>query len=57
MKEPLENAGENLSGKVTEEIDKLQGKFNQILQEEVGDKLEDGWRNGLDRLFNRGKDK
>ncbi len=57
VKEPLENVGENLSGKVTEEIDKLQGKFNQILQEEVGDKLEDGWRNGLDRLFNRGKDK
>ena len=43
--------------KVNDEFDKLQGKFNRILQEDVGDKLEDGWRNGLDRLFNGGKNK
>ena len=43
--EQLEAAGENLGGKVSQEIDKLQGGFNQIMQEEVGDKLEAGWRN------------
>ena len=53
----LEDAGETLGGKVTDEFDKLQGKFNRILQEDVGGKLEDGWRNGLDRLFNGGKNK
>ena len=51
--EQLEAAGENLGGKVSQEIDKLQGGFNQIMQEEVGDKLEAGWRNGLGRLFNK----
>lgn len=57
VNEQLEEAGETLGSKVNDEFDKLQGKFNRILQEDVGDKLEDGWRNGLDRLFNGGKNK
>ena len=57
VNEQLEEAGKTLSSKANDEFDKLQGKFNRILQEDVGDKLEDGWRNGLDRLFNGGKNK
>ncbi|MCH2181514.1 MAG: hypothetical protein MK108_05865 [Mariniblastus sp.] len=53
----LEQAGETLGGKVNEELDRLEGQFNRILQEDVGDRLEEGWRNGLNQLFNRGKEK
>ena len=51
--EQLDSAGENLGGKVSQEFDKLQGGLNQIIQEELGDKLEAGWQNGLGRLFNK----
>ncbi len=57
VQEQLEQAGESLGGKVNEELDRLEGQFNRILQDDVGNRLEESWRKGLNQLFNRGKEK